>query len=160
VGLRRIALVAVLALTFTSAVIGGPAVSAAPKHRAAVVVQHGDTVVNVKCVRFKESKLSGLTLLKRSRLQYIAARYAAGHTICWLDGEGCRSSKPGTGAGTCFCDPVRFWGYWTQESDEVAPLLSGSGPDQRVVRDGAVDYWVWGVGQPPLPPMSIDTACG
>lgn len=158
--MRRVAFFAALVFAFTTVVVGAQAVSAAPKHRAAVVVQHGDLVVHARCIRFKEAKISGLTMLKRSRMQYIAARYAAGHTICWLDGEGCKSSKPGTGAGTCFCDPVRFWGYWTREAGEPAPLLSGESPDARVVRDGSVDYWVWGVGQPPVPPMSIDDVCG
>jgi hypothetical protein len=137
---------------------GAPARAATS--RAVIVVQHGDAIAQAKCVKFNERSISALTLVKRSRFEFVAAKYSTGHAMCWLDGEGCKSSRQGTGPGRCFCDPVRFWGYWTQERGEPLPSLSGAGLDQRVVRDGSVDYWVWGIGQPPIQPTTVDAVCG
>lgn len=126
----------------------------------ATVVQHGDITVAAECVTFKKRTITGYRLLQRSNFEFVTAHYSTGRTVCWLDGEGCKSSKPGTGPGKCFCDPLqRFWGYWTQDADEMAPGLSGDASEQREIRSGSVDYWVWGLGQPPIQPTTATEVC-
>lgn len=116
-------------------------------NRAAVVVQHGDLETSGACVTFPSDTISGLELLERSGFEYIAQEFDFGRSICWLDGEGCNYPEE-----DCFCDPVNFWGYWTQDDGEPLPTQSDVGPDDRTVEDGDLDHWVWGAaGSAPVP---------
>lgn len=116
-------------------------------NRAAVVVQHGDLETSSACVTFPTDTISGFELLERSGFEYIAQQFDFGRSICWLDGEGCNYPEE-----DCFCDPVNFWGYWTQDEGEPIPTQSDVGPDDRTVEDGDLDHWVWGPsGSAPVP---------
>lgn len=126
--------------------------SAGPS-RAGVVVKHGDGHVSSACVSFSEPEISGLDLLERSGLIYVAQESAMGAAICKLDGEGC--DYPGS---SCFCkcqgaDCV-YWAY--QQLRGGAWAYAQTSPSRTRVHDGDVDGWAWGSGsvqngaQPPL----------
>ena len=136
---RGILLVLLGSILLGQTVIVPPASSA--QNRAGIVVQHPDGTISKDCVRFSERWISGYELLDRSDLRYRAAEYSFGHAICWLDGRGCFT----TSTKNCFCKPW-FWGYWNQGPNQTKPSPAEAGPDDRRVRDEAVDYWVWGDG--------------
>jgi hypothetical protein len=131
-------------------------------HRAGVVVQHGDLGTLTDCVSFSERELDGVELIDRSAFDYRAARFPEGKGICWLDGEGCKTTDP----DDCFCTPAegttRSWSYWVQEEGDRPLIHHGETyPSGRVIHDGSVDYWTFGPhGMPPTSVPSFEEICG
>jgi hypothetical protein len=137
----RKAVLVVLATAITVATLFPVPATAASYGRAGVVVVHGDGTVVTDCVRLDRPEMSGFKLLKQSSFEYRKAHHPLyGPAICWIDGEGVDTTDP----DDCFSDPdANFWGYWTQNKGEAGPAESPVGAGERVVRRGAVDYWVW-----------------
>jgi hypothetical protein len=127
------------------------------RNRAGIVIQHSDIGILTDCVEFKEAKIDGVALLDRSRFEFFGARDQFGTGICWIDGEGCKTTDP----SECFCTPVRSWSYWVQERDDPVFDHADTYASGRVVRDGSVDYWTFGPhGMPPVgAPKTVEEIC-
>src|SRR3954453_21020664 len=67
-------------------------------HRAGLVIQFADHQTQTACVSFPENEISGLDLLARSNIPYIAQQSGMGAAICKIGDAGC--SYP---AQDCFC---------------------------------------------------------
>lgn len=161
-GTRRVTVIAsALAFLGASLVLSGPA-TAKPVSHAGIVVQHGDLGTLTDCVAFTEPEIDGLELVERSRFEYRAARFPEGVGICWLDGEGCKTTR----SDECFCTPAYgsagSWSYWISERhDELLIHHGETYPSQRVIHDGSVDYWTFGPhGTPPASLHTIGDICG
>lgn len=157
---RRGATAVVIGLLVGSAVLTGDAdaTTAHIANRAGVVVQHADLGTLTDCVAFHEREINGLELLERSEFDFRAAHFEGiGTGICWIDGEGCKTTDP----EECFCTPVRSWSYWVQEKGEPVFGHGETYADGRKIRDGSIDYWTFGPhGTPPATVFSIDEICG
>jgi hypothetical protein len=142
--------------------IGGTANAGPPAHHAGVVVQHGDLGTLTACVAFKGHEIDGIKLLKLSRFDFRSAPFPEGVGVCWLDGEGCKT----TNSSECFCTPAfgvtASWSYWVQERADEPMIHHGETyPSERVIEDGSVDYWTFGPhGMPPTSLHSISDICG
>jgi hypothetical protein len=158
ISMRRVALLTVVVLLFTPIGLGeASGKQSMPRHRAGLVIQHSDLGVLTDCVRFNEHQISGYDLLKRSTFEIRAAQYDIGTGICWIDGEGCKTTNP----DECFCTPVRSWSYWMQEPGAPVFDHGETYANGRVIHDGAIDYWTFGPhGTPPTAVYSIDQICG
>ena len=160
--LRRGLLAAiVVSVAVTAASLGGTEASGKPLHHAGVVVQHSQLGTLTACVAFKEQKIDGVELLRRSHFDFRAARYPDGVGICWIDGEGCKTTDP----KQCFCTPASgvtaSWSYWIKQNGGLVFEPSGTYPSGRVVRDGSVDYWTFGPYlTPPAGAKSLQDICG
>jgi hypothetical protein len=122
--------------------------------RAGVAVVHGDGSVRTDCVKLERRTISGFQLLRQSKFHYKVAQFSFGKALCYLDGEGVKTTDP----DECFSDPDgEFWGYWVQDKDNTAPAESGVGASDRNVRRGSIDYWVWDTF-PQTPPAALTLA--
>jgi hypothetical protein len=152
----------VAAFVVAAATLAAPGARAeAPVHRAGLVVQHGNLGTLTECVPFTGREIDGVELIERSTFDYRAARFSSGTAICWLDGEGCRTTDP----DDCFCTPgegtAASWSYWTQEHDDDLFHHAETYPSGRTIRHGSVDYWTFGPhGMPPLSLHSFEEVCG
>ena len=119
-------------------------------HRAGLVVQKGPTETITACVRFDETTVDGLALLRRAGLDVVTG--TAGGTVCKIDNTGCP-------ADSCFtCTPNNdYWSYWQLTDGDWAYATTGAG-DTRV-SEGDVEGWRWGQGTPPLL-MDFNAICG
>lgn len=154
---RGIALGAAV-LILAAPVLFSPGAIGQSANQAAVVVQHGNpTEGGAECVSFTEPQIDGFDLVERSGFEYLAATFDLGRAMCWLDGEGCRTTDP----SDCFCDPVSSWSLWVQGEGDSLPAPSETGADDAEVTDATVHYWVWGpVGAaPPIQQTTTDQAC-
>ncbi len=158
---RRGAHLAVVMVLTVAALFTGTEAEAKQVHYAGVVVQHGDLGTLTDCVAFTGNAIDGIELVKLSRFDYRSARFPEGTGICWLDGEGCRTSDP----DECFCTPafgtLASWSYWVQEHGDDMIHHGETYPSERVIRHGSVDYWTFGPhGMPPASLHSISDICG
>jgi hypothetical protein len=152
---RRTALVAAVFVVLVAALQPTHDAIGAAKHKAGVVVRHGDGTVDKMCVFFDEPTISGLDLLDRSGASYVEEKSALGSAICKLDGEGC-----GYPSEDCFCEYPNFWGYWVRDPDVSKWEFASTGAADHDVRDGSVDGWSWGKDGKPAPPkVAFDEVC-
>lgn len=152
---RRTAVAAAAFVVLVAALQPAHDAIGASKHRAGVVVRHGDGTVDKMCVFFDEPTISGLDLLDRSGSAYVAEKSALGSAICKLDGEGC-----GYPSEDCFCEYPNFWGYWVRDPGASTWEFASTGAADHDVRDGAVDGWSWGKDGKPSPPnVAFDEVC-
>jgi hypothetical protein len=144
---RRSALAAAAFVALVAALQPAHDAVGAAKNKAGVVVRSGDGTVDKMCVFFDEPTISGLDLLDRSGMTYVAEKSAVGSAICKIDATGCAYPSEG-----CFCEYPRFWGYWNRDPDTSAWEFSSTGAADREIRNGAVDGWSWGKDGKPAPP--------
>jgi hypothetical protein len=86
----------------------------------------------------------------RSGLDVVSAVGPLGAAICAIDREGCE-------ARNCFCSsPPNYWSYWKLIDGEWT--YSQRGANSIEVRDGAVEGWTWGPGNPP-PVIAFADVC-
>jgi hypothetical protein len=122
--------------------------AAAVQHHAAVVVDTGTSVKKV-CVAFPEDSISGEEALRRAdaveRLDPVFSdRYGSkGLAVCSLCGVGCGDPSD------CFCDSAHYWAYHRAAPGDGSYTFSSRGASTTVVRDGDVEGWKWGKGEPP-----------
>ncbi|MEX2394836.1 MAG: hypothetical protein WD826_10200 [Actinomycetota bacterium] len=161
--MRRITRLLVSALA-VGALLGptlvGPAASGAGENAAGVVVQIKDKI-RKDCVRF-DGSISGIKLLKRSKFDFLAAKYSFGKAICSIDGKGCKTRDPDR--CTDCKKPIgeydgKFWAYWTQDTGDADPAFSFVGANDRTVEHGSIDYWVWGDGSGSPTELALDDIC-
>lgn len=140
--------VAVLAL-----LVVAPRADASGFGRAGVVIVHEDGTVKVDCVPLDRPQMSGFRLLKLSRFHFRAATYSFGHGVCWINGEGVKTTDP----NNCYSDPGgNFWDYFNEDKGETSPTESSTGPDARIVKKGSIDYWKWNPSTYPDPEPAPD----
>ncbi len=119
-------------------------------NQVALVVQHGDGSLVVRCVAFSQPSLTGYDILARSGLDIAAAIGPLGAVVCALDGEGCPT-------GYCFCQsPPNYWSYWKMR--DGAWVYAQMSANSQKVHDGAVEGWAWGPGEPPAI-LPFDSVC-
>jgi len=152
-------LIALPALTRSSADAGRERGEGDGPHHAGLVVRHGDGRVVTACVSFSEPTITGEELLIRSGLSLATAPFGGlGAAVCALDGEGCR--PPGQG---CFChcqslgEKCTYWVY-SHLGDDGRWQGAASGASAYTVHDGAVDGWTWG-GDVALPALTLADVC-
>jgi hypothetical protein len=63
--------------------------------------------------------------------------------VCSLCGVGCGDPTD------CFCDPARYWSYHRAAPGDPKYTFSSRGASTTEVRDGDVEGWKWGKGEPP-----------
>ena len=129
-------------------------------NRAGLVIRHGDGRVVTACVSFAEPEISGVDLLERAGVSYIAQTGGGGSAVCKLDGEGC--DYP---AEDCFCKckgaECVYWAYQSLRGGKWS--YSQIGAASFRVKPGDVQGWAWGAGsiqsgaQPPI--LALDQIC-
>jgi hypothetical protein len=150
-----------LAALLTLAALAGVAQAQPAAHRAGLVVQYGDGSVETACVRFAEDEISGLDLLDRSGIAYVAQQSSIGAAVCKIGGQGCDYPSEG-----CFCqrDGPRslYWAY--QIGAPGGWRYSNLGAANVRVHDGDVNGWAWGAGDSDAgaapPPIDLAAICG
>jgi hypothetical protein len=117
-------------------------------------------VVNTYCVRLGAGA-TGLEALQATGIDLMAQRGPLGAAVCRVDRVGC--TPP---AEACFCQcqgqPCNYWAYFYQEAGRW--VYSGTGLSSRILRDGAVEGWLWseGADRTPaadLPLLTVDQLC-
>ena len=144
-----LALIVLLAL----AVIGArlPGARAQSPNRAGLVVRFGDGSVATRCVEFSEPQVSGYDVLMRSGLGVVAAYYSGeGTAICKIEHEGCSVEDCLT------CAYPNYWSYW--HLVDGAWVYSQASVSGYTVRNGEIEGWSWGSGEPP-PVVPFDQIC-
>lgn len=153
----RCAALIIACLTLAMVIVGGGAqaagvvtsdqgctqrTSSASLNQAGLVVTFGDGRTLTYCIEFNEGEdtITGLELLRRSRLQLVTTP-AGG--VCSIAGEGCDDP------GDCFCKckgggSCAYWVYYQYK--DGAWLYSPVGAGGRTVRNGDADGWAWGSG--------------
>ncbi len=115
-------------------------------NRVGLVIRYGDGRVETYCVAFTEPEITGVEVLQRAGLDVIIDPTSGwGAAVCKIDGEGCNYPLE-----PCFCQcqgtPCVYWAYYYQENG--AWVYSGEGAGSRTVRNGDVEGWAWGEGEP------------
>jgi hypothetical protein len=155
---RSLALLVLLALLAALPMLGHAQDD--PPNRAGVVILHGDGRVVTACVSFGEPQITGLELLSRANLAFVAQSGGGGSAVCKLDGEGCDYPTE-----DCFCKckgaECVYWAYQHLRGGQWSYAQIGAGA--ATIRPGDVDGWAWGAGtvqagaQPPA--ISLDQIC-
>lgn len=116
-------------------------VLAQSENHAAIVVDFGEGHTATYCVAFSEPSISGYDLLVRSGLALQANVTGAGASVCQIETTGCSLDD-------CFCacesGHCVYWSYWHQLDGIWS--YSQVGATAYPVQNGAVEGWVWGIG--------------
>jgi hypothetical protein len=141
-----------LALVLLAVISSGlPDVRAQGGNRAGLVVRFGDGSLVTRCIEFSESEISGYDLLTRAGLDVVAAFDSGmGAAICAIEGTGCPAESCLT------CATPKYWSYW--HLADGSWTYSQGGSSIYKVRNGAVEGWAWGDGDPP-PATAFDQIC-
>jgi hypothetical protein len=135
------------------------------RHRAALVVVFADGRLREFCVPFREDRISGFEVLRRSGLDLRYEVHGGGDiTVCRIEGVGADFPRE-----DCFarCKNVNqgcvFWGYYRLDPKTKQWTFPTIGAADTVVRDGAVEAWRWGEqgvggGNPP-PEAAFERIC-
>lgn len=111
-------------------------------NRVGLMVQFGDGRVETRCISFTEDEITGIEVLQRSGLDLGVDYNNVGAAVCSIDGAGCPTHDCLT------CDPNdHYWSYWRREADGWRYATRGAAG--QTVRDGDVEGWRWGAGDPP-----------
>jgi hypothetical protein len=123
-------------------------------HRAGLVVRHGDGRLTYVYVTYPEEEISGIELLRRSRLDLVTVGFGGlGEAVCELEGEGCST-------GECrknLCQGSRDAPYW-QPCYQEAPgewRVWRLGASSARIHDGDIYGWSWGGCEAGPPPATI-----
>jgi hypothetical protein len=142
-------LVALLALTLAGAGLGS--VHADGPNRVGLVVRLGDGSLTTRCVEFGGPEISGYDVLVRSGLNIVAAFDSGmGAAVCAIEGEGCPVEECLT------CAQPNYWAYFHLKNGTW--VYSPAGVSGYKVRNGDVEGWSWGTGDPP-PVVPFDQIC-
>jgi len=146
---RQCLLVTVALLVASVTAQGTLPVRAQSPSRVALVVHFGDSTI-ARCVSFDETEISGYDVLARSGLAITASFGPMGAAICAIEGVGCP-------AETCLtCQAPKYWSYWHASDGAWAYLQQGA--NLTAVRDGDIEGWAWGEGDPP-PIVAFGDVC-
>ena len=144
-----------LTLVLLSALVligfGQPDARAQQPNRVGLVIRHGNDTTITRCVEFNGSEISGYDLLMRSGLDIVADFGSGmGAAICSIEGEGCPVNECLT------CATPDYWSYWRLKDGTWNYYQAGA--STSTVRDGDVEGWRWGSGDPP-PVIPFDQIC-
>jgi hypothetical protein len=141
-----------LALGLLAVILSGlPDVRAQGGNRAGLVVRFGDGSLVTRCIEFSESEISGYDLLTRAGLNVVTAFDSGmGAAICAIEGTGCPVESCLT------CATPDYWSYW--HLADGSWVYSQGGSSIYKVRNGDVEGWAWGNGDPP-PATAFDQIC-
>ncbi|GAB4401857.1 MAG: hypothetical protein OHK0052_25260 [Anaerolineales bacterium] len=107
--------------------------------------------VETRCVDFEETQITGYDLLTRAGIPFDAAfTPGLGAAVCSINGQGCSAEN-------CFCKFPDYWSYWL--NDGSGWTYSPSGSSAVVVRNGALNGWVWGSGDTPPAAYAFEDIC-
>lgn len=131
----------------------------ATQHRAAIVIDTGDTIRHV-CIRFTADSISGKDALDLAsqvdpsvRPVYRDYGGGLGAAVCSLCGTG----NP---QGDCLGQQSgKYWAYDRAPNGTSKFSSSSEGLSSTEVHDGDVEGWYWGAGGAP-PYASVDQVCG
>lgn len=139
------------------------ALAAQTVNRAAIVVVFASGTTFQKCVEFTGDEISGLSMLEDTGLDLVVdASNLIGVAVCKIRTNGC--DFPGE---SCFCKcqggPCKYWSYWSGDASGKWTYAS-MGTANRMLRNGDIDGWVWGVGTisnaSPPPAITFEQVCG
>jgi hypothetical protein len=118
-------------------------------HRAGLAIFGGDNSLFTTCISFTEDSITSLDLLQRSGLAIeTATNPNQGTAVCKIGEEGDPSND-------CFGSMPNYWSYWLNGNGWEYSVI---GADQGQVKDGSVNAWSWGTGNPP-PLISFQNIC-
>lgn len=127
-----------------------PVAHAQEQNRVALVVHFGNTTLT-RCVAFDEPEISGYDALERSGLSFVASFDSGnGAAICAIENTGCPAES------CLLCQAPLYWSYW--RFDGANWIYSSLGSSLTTVRNGNIEGWSWGNGDPP-PVMSYEAIC-
>jgi hypothetical protein len=112
-------------------------------HRAGLVITFGPGDTARFCVQFTEDAISGIELLERAGVTFVAASEGGlGQAVCSIEGVGCDNP------GDCFCQcqggTCEYWSYFSRQGGGWR--YENRGASNRMLHDGDVDGWAWGPG--------------
>ncbi len=152
--MRRFGRLSILLLLLFALCVPLSVVAQEGVNRAGVIVVFDEGEVWTDCVAF-EGELTGYELLERTGLSVVVKDYGGGlgSAICKIGDVGC--DYP---AENCFCRvDGTSWRYWYWE--DGGWVYSGSGASNRIVGDGDVDAWIWGMGEREPPDLDFGVLC-
>ncbi len=128
-----------------------PNLHAQTLHRVGLIVRFGNGSTITRCVEFSEPEISSYDVLDRSGLNIVASfDLGMGAAICAIEGTGCPVESCLT------CDQPNYWSYWHLENGDW--VYSNAGSSNHQARDGDLEGWSWGNGNPP-PLIPFDQIC-
>lgn len=132
----------------------GPAcASAAGLHHAAVVVEHGDGAVLIRCVAFDTDEISGEQLLGLSGIGYQTAAFGGfGQAVCQIDGEPA-SFPPG-----CWTSTSPYWALFVARGGGPWSV-SNLGVSSQTFRDGDAEGFRYSAQTGSLSPPAAPGRC-
>jgi hypothetical protein len=132
------------ALTLAAALPDGA--GAADPHRAAVIVETGADTHRV-VVTFTEDSITGIEALRRAGADPVVYSFTGqGGAVCRLYGVGRDASSNCLGGQD---GDNRYWAYFRAPAGTSTFEYSRVGAGTVQVRDGDVEGWRFGAGQPP-----------
>lgn len=142
-----LATLAVAAIAVT-VIAGASGTRAASQSHAVLVIDLGDGNPRIHKLSFS-GEVSGLAVLLQAGYEPVTRSFGGlGVAVCALTVDaqirGCPADS------TCLlCANPRYWGYSRDVDQSGAFSASRLGPGSTVVRDGDVEAWRWGTGDPP-----------
>ncbi len=117
-----------------------------PPNRAGLVIVQPDQEPQTYCVALDEGGTSGLQMLDRIGVDYIADYgNTMGAAICRIDGVGCNFPSQ-----ECWCQcqgaTCTYWSYHRQAPEETGWTYAQFGASQADVLPGSVEAWIWSPG--------------
>lgn len=124
-------------------------------HHAGLIVRDEAGRLTYAWVPFRDEKINGIELLKRSGIPVVTAGFGGlGEAVCSINGQGCGVSQcqrnvcQGSGANS------PYWQYFQQSPDDPADWIwQPLGASASDVQDGEVFGWSWTASEPGLPSL-------
>lgn len=121
---------------------------------AGIVIQNGDNVTTY-CVAFQGDSISGDAALSAAGLSFGLVR---GGALCSINDVGCFD------AGSfqdCFCQckggaDCTYWAFFEKPAGAASFLYSNNAVTGSRLRDGDMQAWKWGQGQPNAAPQPVN----
>ena len=118
----------------------------APPNRAGLIIVQPDQDPQTYCVALDEAGTSGLQLLERVGVDFIADYgNSMGAAICRIDGVGCNFPSQ-----DCWCQcqgaSCTYWSYHRLAPGETGWIYAQFGASQTDILPGSVEAWIWSPG--------------
>lgn len=120
-------------------------VDAKAVHRAYVVVEHQSGTTIQRCVGFDGAAIDGMTLMKRSGIEFQSQTTSFGPAACQIDNEPKQFTE-------CFPKDQPFWALWVESGGAWTMSQVGYGQVSIHDRDALGWHYVPQSGPPAYPP--------